>query len=77
MYNIAEDIGETNDLVPSRPRLAHDMLVQLTTWLAENCPAPYLPKPNPDYDPDGPQTYGQYVPLEELKAQLLAAAANY
>jgi arylsulfatase A-like enzyme len=74
LYHIAQDIGETRDLVASQPRRAHDMLVQLTGWLAANCPPLYLPKPNPDYDPDGPQPYGPYRPLEELKAQLLSAA---
>jgi len=70
LYNIAEDIGENNDLTDSNGGLAYDMLVQLTDWLKANCNESYLPKPNPKYDPDGPQPYGPYVPFEKLKALL-------
>lgn len=70
LYNIAEDMFEENDLVPSKPALAHDMLVQLTDWLKDNCNQAYLPEPNPMFDPDGPLPYGPYVPLEQLKESL-------
>jgi len=71
LYNIAEDMFEKNDLVAAKPGLAHDMLVQLTQWLAANCSAAYLPSPNPRFDPNGNLPYGPYIPLEELKASLL------
>jgi arylsulfatase A-like enzyme len=70
LYNIAQDMSEKNDLVQTQPTRAYDMLVQLTDWLAANCNQAYLPKPNPAYDPRGPQPYGPYIPLEELKEKL-------
>jgi len=70
LYNIDEDMCEENDLVRQKPKLALDMLVQLTDWLDDNCNEAYLPKPNPDFDPNGPLPYGRYAPLEELKASL-------
>lgn len=69
LYNIAEDMFEKNDLVKTKPKLAYDMLVQLTEWLKANCNEAYLP--NPNFDPDGPLPYRRYVPLEELKASLM------
>ena len=76
LYNIAEDICEENDLVKEEPRRALDMLVQLTDWLSDNCNSAYLPKPNPDFDPEGPLPYGPYVPIEQLKASLEAMDAK-
>jgi arylsulfatase A-like enzyme len=70
-YNIAEDMFEKNDLVKSKPQMAHDMLVQLTDWLKANCNEAYLPKPNPKFNPKGKLPYGPYVPLEQLKASLI------
>jgi arylsulfatase A-like enzyme len=71
LYNIAADMFEKDDLIASRPKLAHDMLVQLTEWLKANCNEAYLPKPNPQFDPTGNLPYGSYVSLEKLKASLL------
>ena len=71
LYNIAADLSEENDLVATHPKLAFDMLVQLTEWLKSNCNRAYLPQPNSQYDPEGPQPYGPYVPLEQLKSSLL------
>jgi len=71
LYNIRDDIGETKNLVNAQPQRAHDMLVQLTGWLKANCPEAYLPKPNPDFNPQGPLPYGPYIPFEELKQSLL------
>ena len=70
LYNIAEDMFETNDLVKGNPERTLDMLIQLTEWLKANCNTAYLPKPNPDFNPNGPLPYGPYVPLEQLKASL-------
>ncbi len=72
LYNIAQDIFEKDDLVKSKPKIAHDMLVQLTDWLNANCNEDYLPKHNPKFNPKGELPYGPYVPLEELKASLLS-----
>jgi arylsulfatase A-like enzyme len=71
LYNIREDIGEATNLVNVQPQRAHDMLVQLTTWLKANCHEAYLPKPNPQFNPAGSLPYGPYIPLEELKQSLL------
>ena len=72
LYNIAKDLSEKNDLVKSRPKMAHDMLVKLTDWLKANCNEAYLPKANPNFDPNGELPYGPYVPLEEMKASLMS-----
>lgn len=72
LYNIAADKFEQNDLVDAKPTLAHDMLVQLTDWLKTNCNQAYLPQPNPQFNPHGTLPYGPHVPLEQLKASLLA-----
>jgi len=71
LYNIAKDISENNDLTRSEPQRAHDMLVQLVEWLAENCHPAYLPHPNPRFQPKGKLTFGPYVLLDELKRSLL------
>jgi len=71
LYNISKDITESNDLTKSKPKLAHDMLVQLTDWLKANCNENYLPKPNPNFNPNGKLPYGPYVPLEQLKELLV------
>jgi arylsulfatase A-like enzyme len=76
LYNIARDISEKNDLVNSKPKMAHDMLVQLTDWLRANCDDDYLPKPNPEFDPKTKLPYGPYVPLEQLKASLKSKAGQ-
>jgi arylsulfatase A-like enzyme len=72
LYNINEDFSEMNDLVKSNPRLAYDMLIQLTDWLKANCNEAYLPVANPNFDSTGELPYGPYVPFEELKAFLLS-----
>ncbi len=76
LYNIAEDMFESNNMVNNKPQKALDMLVQLTDWLKVNCNEAYLPKVNPDFDPNGELPYGPYVSLEELKASLLSKVNN-
>jgi arylsulfatase A-like enzyme len=70
LYNIVNDMSEKNDLVKSKPKMAYDMLVQLTDWLKVNCNEAYLPVINPDFDPTGELPYGSYVSLEKLKTSL-------
>lgn len=70
LYNIAEDISETNDLTKNKPKLSYDMLVQLTDWLKNNCNAAYLPVPNANFDVSGELPFGKYILFEELKASL-------
>ena len=71
LYDIANDMFENNNLVNSKPKLAYDMLIQLTNWLKSNCNEAYLPSKNQGFNPTGALTFGPYVPLEELKASLL------
>ena len=73
LYNIARDMFEQNDLVAAKPKLAHDLLVQLTDWLRANCNEAYLPMPNAQFNPHGELLYGPYVPLEQVKATLLGS----
>ncbi len=42
--------------------------------LRANCDDDYLPKPNPEYDPEVTLPYGPYVPLERLKASPMRKA---
>ncbi len=69
-YNIAEDISEKNNLAHAQPKLALTMLDDLTDWLRTDCNAVYLPKANPDFNPQGPLPYGPYIPFEKLKKSL-------
>jgi len=69
LYNIAEDMFEEKNLVTQQPERSLSMLVQLTGWLKGNCNPEYLPKPNPDFNPEKSK-YGPYVPLEQLKESL-------
>jgi arylsulfatase A-like enzyme len=50
LFNLAEDVGETNDLSRKKPELT----AQLEAWLMDHLKtigAP-MPEPNPDYDPN-------------------------
>jgi len=69
LYNIAGDMFEEKNLVTQQPERALSMLVQLTGWLKANCNPEYLPKPNPDFNPEKSR-FGPYVPLEQLKENL-------
>jgi arylsulfatase A-like enzyme len=73
LYNIAADLSEKNDLARAQPKLARAMLDELTGWLQANCNPAYLPRANPDFNPQGPLPYGTYVPLEELRQSLSRA----
>jgi arylsulfatase A-like enzyme len=51
LYNIKQDIGETNDLASSHPEMVDEMLKTLKNWQAEtNADIPQTL--NPDFDPD-------------------------
>lgn len=50
LYNLANDIGETNNIVIEEPEVFADLKKDLHEWLEEV--AAQLPLPNPDYDPD-------------------------
>lgn len=50
LYNLKEDLGETNNLAIAQPELAGQLTKKLKVWLQEmNAEIPS--EPNPDYDP--------------------------
>ncbi len=50
LFNLAEDIGETTDLISSNPEKADELMVLLDEWREEV--GAEFPVPNPDFDPD-------------------------
>ncbi len=57
LYNIREDIGETRDLVTSRPELLAQLRARIHAWRTEV--GAQMPTPNPKHDPTKPE----YTPL--------------
>lgn len=49
LYNLAEDIGETNNLADAMPEKARELRERLAAWRNEVDAA--MPEPNPDHDP--------------------------
>jgi arylsulfatase A-like enzyme len=49
LYNLAADIGETNDLAKSESIRTVELWTELQAWLKET--GAKIPKPNPDYQP--------------------------
>jgi hypothetical protein len=49
LYNLADDIGETNDLSASNPEKASQLRQMLHRWRKEV--DANIPKPNPNYRP--------------------------
>ncbi len=52
LYNLREDISETNNLVKAKPEIARELFAELIEFLEENVEKRYWPVINPDYDPD-------------------------
>jgi arylsulfatase A-like enzyme len=50
LYNLADDLGETNNLAAARPDLVNDLRRELDTWRKDVGAEPM--RPNPDYDPN-------------------------
>ena len=50
LYNLADDIGETNNIANEKPEVFDDLRKDLHRWLKEV--DAQLPLPNPDYDPE-------------------------
>ena len=57
LYNLEDDIGETNNLAGAMPQKAEALKEKLHRWRRE-LGAP-LPEPNPDYDPDKADQWGK------------------
>ncbi|MBD3275412.1 MAG: sulfatase-like hydrolase/transferase, partial [Candidatus Marinimicrobia bacterium] len=51
LYNLAEDIGETNNLSEDMPEKTKELLTDLRAW-REQIHAPVPTEPNPDYAPE-------------------------
>jgi len=51
LYNLSNDLGETNDLADINPTKTKELLGKLQVWL-ENEDAQVIFEPNPLYDPD-------------------------
>ena len=49
LFNLKDDIGETQNLVESQPEKARELETKLMHWITEEMRAP-LPTTNPDYD---------------------------
>ena len=49
LYDLKEDVGETNNLAAKHPEKAQALYQQLQSWL-EKTKAPVPKTPNPDYD---------------------------
>jgi len=50
LFNIEEDISETNNLAKQMPDLTNELFGKLMDWLNENVKKTYWPKPNPGYN---------------------------
>jgi arylsulfatase A-like enzyme len=49
LYNLADDLGETNNLAAAKPELVGDLRGELEAWRKEV--RAEMMRPNPDYDP--------------------------
>ena len=56
LYNLSEDIGESNDLSRSNPEKTRDLMVQLKQWWEEV--GATFPAPNPNFDPEKRYQWG-------------------
>lgn len=50
LFNIKEDISETNNLSQQMPELTNELFGKLMEWLKENAKESYWPKVNPEYN---------------------------
>ena len=66
LFNIKEDISETNNLAKQMPELTNEMFGKLMDWLKTNAKETYWPKPNPDYNPDNEARDVTFVNLVEI-----------
>lgn len=52
LFNIKEDISETNNLAKKMPEKTNKLFANLITWLEAHVKETYWPKVNPDYNPE-------------------------
>ena len=55
LYNLADDLGESDDLASERTEIAEDLHRRLRTWRASTG-APVPAEPNPEFDPEARPT---------------------
>jgi arylsulfatase A-like enzyme len=65
LFNLANDIGEQNDLSKKMPEKASELKIKLEKYLTDV--DAQLPRPNPDYDPTKPSTERKGKKGEEKK----------
>jgi uncharacterized sulfatase len=58
LYNLREDIGETNNLAANKPEKARQLQARLAAWRKSVDAA--MPVPNPDHDPARAAEWGKY-----------------
>lgn len=63
LYNIREDLSETNNLMKQRPEITRGLFAELIEFLENNVEKRYWPSLNPDYDPE---TEVRDVPFVDL-----------
>ncbi|MDA0347189.1 MAG: sulfatase [Verrucomicrobia bacterium] len=68
LYNIDEDISETQNLAGAKPELTRALFSELNEWLGENVADKYLPTLNPGYNP---ASDGRSYPFVDYRALLL------
>lgn len=66
LFNIKEDISESNNLAKQMPDLTNEMFDKLMIWLKANAKETYWPKPNPDYNPANEARDVTFVNLVEI-----------
>ena len=50
MFDLKDDLSETNELAQKMPEKVGELDVMLTAWLKKS--GAKMPRPNPDYDPN-------------------------
>lgn len=79
LFNITQDISETDNLAKQMPELTNEMFGKLMTWLKENAKETYWPKPNPVYNPANEARDVTFVNLVAIynNGGDVAKSANY
>lgn len=66
LFNIKEDISETNNLAKQMPDLTNELFSKLMVWLEKNAKQTYWPKVNPNYNPANEAHDVTFVNLVEI-----------
>lgn len=73
LYNLKDDIGETNNLASEMPEKVAELENLITGFIADT--KPFEPKPNPDYRKPG--TNDKPLTMERIEAELKARMCQY